>query len=135
MTSITPPPHIDRALSESYGARMVADLLSTANLVYVSEDELQAAIQRFLDENDVYPEREVRLSDGVSRIDLLAGAVGIEVKIEGSWASVVRQLTRYAKCPEIHSLVLVTSRAKHHHIPEQLCGKPLHLVSTIGGGL
>lgn len=129
------PANIERALAEPHGGAVVARLLSEAQLQYITEDDLQAALESALDEHQVFPVREVQLTDGRSRIDLLAGGVGIEVKIDGSWASVMRQLTRYAKCPEIVSLVLVTTRVKHHRLPDQLCGKPLSLVSLIGAGL
>lgn len=135
MTSTVPPGHIAAALNAYWGGSVVAELLSEAHLQFITEDDLQQAIKERLDNAEVYPEREVHLSDGQSRIDLLAGRTGIEVKLEGSWANVIRQLTRYAKCPEIESLVLVTTRAKHHKLPDQLCGKPLHLVSLIGAGL
>lgn len=135
MPESTPPSRIARVLASPHGARVVADLLVVERYQWTTEDDLQRGIQEVLDGHQVYPTREVVLSDGISRIDLLAGGTGIEVKVQGSWANVVRQLTRYAKCPEIVSLVLVTSRAKHHHIPEQLCGKPLHLVSLVGGAI
>lgn len=128
-------PHIQRVLDSFHGAHTIATMLAEANLQHVTEDDLQAAIQSYLNTRDVHPEREVRLSDGVSRIDLMVGRTGIEVKIDGSWANVIRQLTRYAKCPEIESLVLVTTRAKHHHLPDQLCNKPLSLVSLVGSAL
>jgi hypothetical protein len=57
------------------------------------------------------------------------------VKIAGTWANVVRQLTRYAKCPEIAALVLVTTRVAHHHLPADIEGKPVHLLSLIGAAL
>ena len=116
-------------------AATIARHLDEASLTYVSEDDLQAGIEAALAEVGVAAAREVRLSDRVSRIDLLAGSVGIEVKVAGGWASVVRQLTRYAACSEIESLILVTSRAKHLNMPEQLHGKPVHVVSLIGSGL
>jgi len=128
-------PHVQRVLDSFHGGHAIATMLTEANLQHVTEDDLQAAIQTYLNTRDVYPEREVRLSDGVSRIDLMAGHTGIEVKIDGSWANVIRQLTRYAKCTEIESLVLVTTRAKHHHLPTQLCNKPLSLVSLVGSAL
>lgn len=115
--------------------RRIADVLADAHLTFVSEDDLQAGISSALAAVDIEAQREVRLSDGVSRIDVLAGTVGIEVKIAGGWADVVRQLTRYAKCEEISALVLVTSRAKHHNMPAELRGKPVHVVSLIGSGL
>jgi hypothetical protein len=135
MTDTVAPPHIRFALNQFWGGHAVATILSEAHLQFITEDDLQQAIKNHLDAAQVFPEREVRLSDGHSRIDMIAGRTGIEVKLEGSWANVIRQLTRYAKCPEIESLVLVTTRAKHHKLPDQLCGKPLNLVSLIGAGL
>lgn len=128
-------PQIERALAGPYGGRGIASILTAAQLTFITEDDLQAAIKAELDAHLVYPDREVRLSDGHSRIDLLAGRIGIEVKIKGGWADVIRQLTRYAHCDEISALVLVTTKARHHSIPTELAGKPVSLVSLIGSGL
>jgi hypothetical protein len=77
----------------------------------------------------------VPLSDGKSRIDLLVGSTGIEVKIDGSYSSVLRQLTRYAACPELTELILVTTRSKHHLLPATIGTTPVRCVSLIGFGL
>lgn len=54
--------------------------------------------------------REVNLGGG-SIIDfLIEGGVGVEVKIKGQPSAIARQLRRYAACPQIESLILVTSR-------------------------
>ncbi|ARC56003.1 hypothetical protein AS850_02810 [Frondihabitans sp. 762G35] len=116
-------------------ADTIVHTLDTAQLTYVTEDDLQAEILTALAEAGVEARREVRLSDDRSRIDLMAGRVGIEVKTDGGWADVIRQLTRYANCAEIDELVLVTTRTRHHHLPAVLGGKPVHLVSLIGGAL
>jgi hypothetical protein len=117
-------------------AAQVVTILERAPLTFVHEDGLQAGLAAALAAAGEPARREVVLSDGRSRIDLLTDAgVGIEVKIDGSWANVVRQLIRYAKCPEISELVLVTTRAKHHHVPDTLEGKPVHLLSLIGAAL
>jgi hypothetical protein len=113
----------------------ILDALAEAQLTFTTEDDLQAQLLRVLLEAGLDAVREVRLSDGRSRIDLLVADVGIEVKTNGSWSDVARQLTRYAHCDEISSLVLVTSRAKHHSIPRELAGTPIDLVSLIGAGL
>jgi len=119
----------------STAARIVA-VLDLAPLTFTNEDELQAALAEALAAADIGSEREVKLSDRRSRIDLLGpDGVGLEVKVDGSWADVLRQLTRYAKCDEIKELILVTTRAKHHHLPAALEGKPLHLLSLIGAAL
>ncbi|MBW8025305.1 hypothetical protein EOG37_01245 [Clavibacter michiganensis subsp. michiganensis] len=100
-----------------------------------SEDDLQEAIHDLLTAHGIESAREVRLSDGKSRIDLLAGSVGIEVKIDGSHASVLRQLTRYAACAELTDLILVTTRSKHHVLPATIGTTPVRCVSLIGFGL
>jgi len=71
--------------------------------------------------------------------DIPAGArrsgVVIEVKVNGSFADVERQLARYAACPEVGAIILATTRSKHHGIPFDLYGKPTRLVSLITAGL
>lgn len=106
------------------------------------------ALQRWL--NDKITEaggnsiRELRLSDLRSRIDIFVSApvehgvvagVGIEVKIKGSAADVLRQLERYAKCEEITELVLVTTKSSHLRMPATLNGKPLTVIPFLEGGL
>lgn len=113
----------------------VVTALDAADLTFITEDDLQQELHTALAAAGIPSTREVRLSDGRSRIDLLAGRVGIEVKTNGGWADVIRQLTRYAHCSELDELVLVTTRTKHHHLPSEVVGKPLHLVSLIGAAL
>lgn len=106
---------------------------------YIDEYTLQAQLHDVLEQAGFYVKREHPLSDGVSRIDLLVlGAdtvVGIEVKVDGRWPDVMRQLTRYAECPELDALILVTTRAKHHHVPTDIDGKPVRLVTYVTAGL
>ena len=90
----------------------------------VDEDDLQAALGLALEHENIAFEREVVLGPR-DRIDLLAGDVGIEVKVDGSRASVLRQLQRYAKHERIGALLLVSPRARHLAMPETLGGKPL----------
>ncbi|NUN52205.1 MAG: hypothetical protein HUU06_05380, partial [Planctomycetaceae bacterium] len=44
------------------------------------------------------------------------GTVGIEVKVAGSFASVLRQVERYAGSPRLRSLLLVTAKSFHCRI-------------------
>ncbi len=126
MTARTRPAHVAAALADERGGALVAGLLRDAAFQWTTEAELQAALAAALDDFAVYPEREVSLSDGRSRVDLMAGGVAIEVKTAGGWADVLRQLTRYAKCPEVRSLVLVTTKAQHTElIPERLHDVPV----------
>lgn len=71
--------------------------------------------------------REVRLGSR-DRIDFLVGRVGVEVKVGGTLAEVVRQLLRYAERDEIDSLVLVTTQQRHRGAPRELNGKPVLVI-------
>ena len=114
----------------------VAIALGDAQLTFITEDDLQAELARVLTEHGACATREVVLVGGaLGRIDLVVDRVGIEVKTDGGRADVLRQLQRYAHAPELDELVLVTTRTKHHHVPDEIGGKPLHLVSLIGAAL
>lgn len=61
------------------------------------------------------------------RIDLMCGGVGIEVKRGAvDKARILRQLTRYAACPRVTGLILVTEKTVP--VPHTLCGKPVRLL-------
>jgi len=113
----------------------IVRVLDTATLAFITEDDLQQELHTALAAAGIESTREVRLSDGRSRIDLLVGRVGIEVKTDGGRNDVIRQLMRYAHCDELDELVLVTTRTKHHHMPTEVVGKSLRLVSLIGASL
>ncbi len=119
----------------SMHAAELAGIIGRFPMVYNNEAELQAEIAAALADAEVEARREVVLSDGSSRIDLLAGRVGIEVKVAGARDAVDRQLARYAKCEEISALVLVTTRAGHGVGRYELEGVPVFVCSLIGAGL
>jgi hypothetical protein len=100
---------------------------------YSNEDQLQQGIAAALTAAGFDVEREVRL-DGRSRIDLLVGRVGIEVKVAGTPDAVERQLARYASSDRIDGLMLVTSRPRHL-IPQTINGKPVETVQLAAAGL
>lgn len=121
----------------------ISDLILRAELVYANEYDLQAGIHAALEPHVFEISPEHRLDDR-DRPDFLlvagdyrwdASTIAIEVKIEGSGASVLRQLTRYAEHDLVDGILLVTTRSKHHHIPLELNEKPVRLVSLIGAGL
>lgn len=121
----------------------IVGILDAAQLVYGNEYDLQAGIHHALKQAGFDVTREVVLSHGSpNRIDLFLHAnirqdpgIGIEVKVNSSLDDVTRQLTRYAGEASIAGLILVTTLAKHHHIPYELAGKPVRLVSLVGAGL
>ena len=119
----------------------VSALLADATFTYADEVALHEQIAALLDLNGYSFEREVRLSDNRSRIDfLIAGRLGVEVKIKGARADVTRQLIRCRRCSEIEALLLVTTRSSHAGIAKALNdsrvkGCPVFQVSILEGGL
>lgn len=125
-------------------ARRLRDWILMRPMTYTTELDLQDAIHaRLIDEVRIGVPvrgfgREVVL-DAHNRIDFLvtlAGTrVGVEVKVGSSNADVVRQLTRYARFDAVEELLLVTTQARHHHLPKVVGGKPAVLCSLVGGAL
>lgn len=95
---------------------------------FQTEDEFQAAIAQALEEDGIAFERERRL-DIASRIDFLVDDVGVEVKIKGSPAQLLRQLFRYSLRPEIAQLLLVTSKRTFESLPLTINGKRLDVLT------
>ncbi len=94
--------------------------LAQYRFTFTSEGELQSGIATALQAESITFNREHQLADG--RIDFLVGSIGIEVKVDGSDMSVARQLLRYAKCPEVSGLLLITTRRRHLSLPKTLGG-------------
>lgn len=95
---------------------------------YRNEKDLQAGIEAALKADGFDFVREFQLGDAGVIDFLVAGCVGIEVKIKGSPSEVARQLLRYAARDAVRGLVLVTGRAALSALPNALMGKPLMLV-------
>ncbi len=115
--------------ANTYGVNEIADCLRHARFNFNSEAELQSGVQRFLSAKYTV-QAEVELSR-MDRIDFLIGGIGIELKVDGSRADVIRQLHRYAQSDRIEALILVTSRTRHNDMPETINGKPLRVISLV----
>lgn len=61
-------------------------------------------------------------------IDVKKELIGIEVKVDGSPSDVIRQLYRYADCGLFAHLILITSRATHARVPNELRGVPITIL-------
>lgn len=113
-------------------AARIAAVINAARYHYRDEGQLQEGIAAALAAAHIPAEREVHLS-GRDRIDFLAGTTGIEVKIAGRPADVIRQLRRYAVSSRVEALILVTTRARHRAMPPVIGGKPVRVVWIPGG--
>ena len=91
------------------------------------ESDTQADIAAALAAAGIEARREVIL-DSHNRIDLMAGHVGIEVKVKGAKRDILRQVQRYCTFPEIEALVLVTAVAMG--LPREINGRPVHVHSV-----
>lgn len=97
-------------------ADRAAELIAHTRFTHIDEAGLQAGIAAVLAPHFVEPvQREVQIGPG-SRIDLLVGELGIEVKVAGSVALVVRQLRRYAATGRVTQLILVSTRVAHREL-------------------
>lgn len=111
----------------------IVDAVQGTTFTYTDEVRLHDELATALAAAGVDHAREVRLS-GRDRIDFLtADGCGVEVKVAGPRASVLRQLHRYAEHDDVRTLALVTTQAHHlTRMPTHLNGKPLTVVPLIG---
>ena len=100
-----------------------------------SEVDFQRGIEDVLSRNGIPFQREHPLGRPYGRIDfyLTEQRYGIEVKVKGSPSEVLRQLHRYAQCPSIAALILITGRRRLAFPPININGKPLIAVSLWDG--
>jgi hypothetical protein len=96
---------------------------------FTCERELQDGVAQLLDGLGVEYEREHGFGPE-DRIDFWfpSDGMGVEVKIQESLTDVTRQLHRYAGRDEVKVLVLLTTKMAHRRMPEEMCGKPIHVV-------
>jgi hypothetical protein len=116
-------------MSSPVTPKRLCRLIHSARFRYSGEMDLQAGIGQLLSGEGIAFKREVPITKK-DRIDFLLAepGIGIEVKVDGSLSSVIRQLFRYAEHPGIMDLILVTTRMKHMPLPESANGKSLYLV-------
>jgi hypothetical protein len=118
--------------------KAVAASIARHRFVFSDEAALQKGLAESLLADGFGVDREVRLG-ARNRVDLrvtrpgLEAALGLEVKIDGTQMSVVRQLDRYAASPDVDALVLVTNRVRHLQMPPTLRGKPVVVLNLLGG--
>lgn len=115
----------------------IVRLLGGYRLPFGRELAMQNAVDQVLAIAGIPFERELDLGAGVGRIDFfLPGPnIGLELKVKGSPAEVTAQLMRYAACPQINALALVSGRIRLGILPNSLAGKPLEVVGTWRSGL
>lgn len=121
-------------MGDTMSAGDLADLIAAHIYGYRDEAGLHNLIALAFAGAGVPIRREVALSRR-DRIDFLVGRVGLEVKVKGAPAGVLRQLQRYAGSDQIGHLVLVTTVARHLDMPATIGGKPLTVCPLMWGSL
>lgn len=101
-------------------------LLTRHRYTFANERELQDGIEQVLRTAGVSYVREARLS-GAGRVDFVVGRIALEVKIAPSFARLARQLSHYARHPDVDALVVASMQGAHQDLPATLAGKPVHV--------
>ena len=90
------------------------------------EYDLHLLVMDALDAAALPWEHEVKLAPRC-RIDLMCGSVGIEIKRgKVEKARIIEQLRKYAECPQVQGLILVTEKTVP--VPHTINGKPVRLI-------
>ena len=106
--------------------RILTALRALRAPIQQGEYDLHRLVMDALDAAGIAYEHEVSLAPRC-RIDLMCGRVGVEIKrgrVER--AKVLRQLTRYAACPQVAGLILVTEKSLG--LPREIGGKPVRVI-------
>lgn len=98
---------------------------------WASEEDLQRGVELVLLAGGIRAEREHQLGRA-GRVDFFVPieaerGIAIELKTQGGLGEVLRQLHRYAECPIVAGVVLVTTSLRHC-VPAELLGKPARRV-------
>lgn len=96
--------------------------------VWSDEYDLQDAIEDALNSASISFSREKPLGPKDRPDFLLEHGVIVEVKVDGSASSVMRQLDRYLAHDDISAVVLVTTRSYHSKASGECRGKPIHVL-------
>lgn len=133
-----------RQLSTIALVKQIKETIAKHHYNFSSEAELNAALHTVLSTvESATIRREVKLSPQ-STIDYVltekttdprAGGlrvvVGVEIKVDGSYTNVVRQLLRYANTGKLDALLLVTPLARHWtNLPPTMNNVPVHFANV-----
>jgi hypothetical protein len=120
----------DAGIHPQMSLRRILEALPRFRYRLSNEESVQSGIAEVLKLNGIGCERE-RAIEG-DRFDFLcAGGVAIEVKVDGSYSEVVRQVERYCRREEVTAVVVATTRHWPDATLEFSC-KPVHIVHLRG---
>ncbi len=114
-------------------AHRVKAVIERSRIDVSTEASAHNAIFDALARDGLAPTREVVLTPK-DRIDIMVGAVGVEVKVAATRRLILRQLERYAALPEVEALVLASAAAWPGTMAK-LNGKPFFFANLSRGWL
>lgn len=85
----------------------IVRLIESRKINTTTEANIQRDVANLLREAGFHPDEEVQL-DAASRIDIMVGSIGLELKARAPRRKVYSQLERYTASPLLKGLVLVT---------------------------
>lgn len=116
-------------------AAAVVVALGRFRLSVTTEADLQASIAQALVQCGVAFVREHPLSRGPVDFFLPESRIAIEAKVEGSPASVTKQVVDYLADDQVAGLVLVTAKRNLGRLPAEVLGKPVAVLALWRGML
>ena len=122
-------------VSAQAAALELTSVLCRYRFRWCDERDLQTAIGSVLAQRfDVQAETALSERDRPDFLVTVGGRlVAVEVKVQGAWTSIVRQLGRYATHPGVDAVVLADGRrALLPGLPDQIHGKPVDGVYVSG---
>ena len=111
----------------------VCALLASHRFHYRDEERLHEGIEAVLTGSAIPFERERIIGPNRPDFFLPGSGIAIEVKIKHSLADLTRQVYRYARCSEVSAVLVVTDKMRLSNLPDELLGKPVRVVTLIGG--
>lgn len=116
-------------MSESItdGVSRLSAALADRRLDLSNEKATQREIGEALQSAGIDFQREHRLAPGDIVDFFLPDGIALEVKLRYSRREIERQIRRYAKHDTVCALVLATATAIH--LPADIDGKPVHVIS------
>lgn len=124
------------SLTESACIQRVGMLISSHSFNFMNEIQLQDGLEQLFKEHKIPYVREFRLSnkDIVDfMIDFQAGSVALEVKIDGTRSSLLRQIGRYLKHDTISCVFLVGTPYWVTNMPKSLLNKQIYCHRILRG--
>lgn len=114
-------------MDEEMAARVVRAIGSIRCGAACTEEQLHAQVAQALAESGLEVQHEVRLAPRC-RIDFMCGGVGIEIKKRRpDRTKLIAQLTRYAACEQVQSIVVAAPRGVN--LPKVIGGKRITMVA------